>query len=164
MITYVLMYWNTYTPIVQLYVNHNMVLIIPGRLERVNARQGSQDATSKIRWSGFCSIEFLVDKVLIVGRCRRFVPSSLGRLMETWEDDKVHNNLALTSAIMYTEGWLVIIQVRKFALYHRLQSCQITVQGRLQSLLCIVHSIGSNSFGWGHQSQFEHNDVHAYVV
>ena len=62
-------------------LNHNMVLIIPGRLERVYARQGSQDATSKIRWSGFCSIEFLVDKVLIVGRCRRF--PSVGLLMET---------------------------------------------------------------------------------
>ena len=43
-------------------LNNNMVLIIPGRLERVNARQGSQDATSKIRWSGFCSIEFSVNK------------------------------------------------------------------------------------------------------
>ena len=78
-------------------LHHNMVLIVPGRLERVNARQ-AQDATSKIRWSGFCSIEFSVDKVLIVGRCRRF--PSVGLLMETREDDKVHNNLALTSCIL----------------------------------------------------------------
>ena len=110
-------------------LHHNMELIVPGRLERVNAWQGAQDATSKIRWSGFCSNEFSVDKVLIVGRCRRF--PSVGLLMETWEDDKVHNNLALTSAIMYhTEGQWVIVQMRKFALYHRLQSCQMPVQGR----------------------------------
>ena len=140
--------WNKNLPL-----HHNMVLIVPGRLERVNARQGAQDATSKIRWSGFCSIEFSVDKVLIVGRCRRF--PSVGLLMETWEDDKVHNNLALTSAIMYhTEGQWVIVQVRKFVLYHRLQSCCLMpVQGRPvpPRLYC-------------HQSQFKHNDVHAYVV
>ena len=134
-------------------LNNNMVLIIPGRLERVISRQGAQDATYKIRWSGFYSIEFSVNKVLIVGRCRRF--SYVGLLMETWEDDKVHNNLALTSAIMYhTEGQWVIVQVRKFVLYHRLQSCcQMPVQGRPvpPRLYC-------------HQSQFKHNDVHAYVV
>ena len=62
-------------------LHHNMVVKVPGRLKRINARQGAQDATSKNRWSGFCSIEFSVDKVLIVGRCRRF--PSVGLLMET---------------------------------------------------------------------------------
>ena len=79
-----------------------MVLIVPGRLERVNARQ-AQDATSKIRWSDFCSIEFLVDKVLTFGRCCRF--PSVDLLMEAREDDKVHNNLAFTSCILRVDGW-----------------------------------------------------------
>ena len=81
-ICYEYMLWLLIVTAAGIELQHNMVvLIVPGRLERVNARQGAQDATSKIRWSGFCSIEFLVDKVLIVGRCRRF--PSVGLLMET---------------------------------------------------------------------------------
>ena len=111
-----------------------MVPIVPGRLERVNARQ-SQDATSKIRWSGFCFIEFSVDKFLIIGRCRRF--PSVGLLMETREDDKIHNNLALTSCIpvLRVNGWLfkcanVLCIIGFSAVKHLYRA--------VQSLLCIV--------------------------
>ena len=58
---------------------------------------------------------------------RRF--PSVALFMETREDDKVHNNLALTSCIL-SEGRWVIIQVRKCALYHRLQHCRTPIQGR----------------------------------
>jgi len=68
--------------------------------EVLSARQ-AQDATSRIRWSGFCSIEFSVDKVLIVGRYRRF--PSVGLLMEASEDDEFHNSLVLTSCILSVE-------------------------------------------------------------
>ena len=45
--------------------------------------------------------EFSVDKVLIVGRYRRF--PSVGLLMEASEDDEFHNSLVLTSCILSVE-------------------------------------------------------------
>lgn len=55
-------------------------------------------ASLEVLMTALAAHEFSVDKVLIVGRYRRF--PSVGLLMEASEDDEFHNNLVLTSCIL----------------------------------------------------------------
>jgi hypothetical protein len=84
----------------------------------------------------------------IVGRRYTRFPS-VGLFMEASKDNEVHNNLASTWSCMLSKGWWVIVQRAQMRSVSSNYSAVERLYRAVQSLLCIVHSIGSNNFGWG---------------